>query len=225
MLYIPPVGSSMDGFIIREGFSELVKRLEQQVEQYGIVNILIAGSSCSGKTTLANFLENYYAQTYRVTRINQDDYFRNLKDMVRSVNGFYMPDSLFSFHYMELREDVKKLLEDGQTVIPEYDIVNNRRISKTKLVNRGQIQIFEGLHTIRILENLPVAIKVFVDTDESICLNRKIERDTSKYHVNTKRVIAKWEDVVQPMYERFVKPQKAQADIIIKTKRGEKDVC
>ena len=221
MLAIPMVGSLVDDFVVPNGFQELISYIDKQMQANGQVNVLIAGSSCSGKTTLANFLEKYYAENYQVAQINQDNYFKNLKDMVRSIEGFYMPDSLFSFHYMEYREDVQKLLDEGQVLIPEYDVSINHRIPKNHLVVRGQLNIFEGLHTIRILDDLPNCIKVFVDTDEAICLERKIQRDMEKYHVSKMRIIAKWEDMVLPMYHRFVKQQKSQADIVIKTKKGE----
>lgn len=217
MLSIPKAGTVIETFVVPYGFSDLIKKLENYLEEYEFVNVMIAGSSCSGKSTLADFLENYYTSSCRITRINQDNYFRNLKDMVHSEDGYPIPDSLYSFYFMEYREDIKRLLKEGQTLIPEYDIAMNRRISKTKLVKCEKLQIFEGLHTIRILEDLPVSIKVFMDTDENVCLERKIKRDIAKYQVSKNRIIERWNQMILPMYQQFGKPQKAKADVILKS--------
>jgi uridine kinase len=56
-----------------------------------------------------------------------------------------------------------------------------------------------------------------LDTAEEICLQWKIKRDYEKYKIYPTRTAIMWEDMSQPMFERFVKNQKEKADIIVKT--------
>lgn len=223
MLFIPKVGTTIDGFVIPDGFSQLVTEIEKYLAEYDFINLLIAGATCSGKTSLANYLEKYYSQSYSVVRINQDDYYKDLIEIPRDFNGYAQMDSLYAFSFMEYRNDVKKLLADGMVKVPVYDKCRNKRISKSREVKRGQIQIFEGLHTIRILGDLPVAIKVFLDTDSSLCLKRRIQRDTNQFAVSKRAIVNRWHHGILPMYHQYVLPQKASATIEIKTEEEEKN--
>ena len=217
MLGIPKSEIFVDEFSKQKTFSEVLKLLNEKLEKYGEVNVLIAGASCSGKTILANFLERKFLSTHIVTRINQDWYLKDKKDMVRSVEGFYMPDSLFSYYDSEFVDDTKRLINIGETLVPEYDFESKKRVSKTQLVKKGTIQIFEGLHVIRLLEKLPNSVKVYLDTEEEICLSRKIKREFEKHKIFPSRTVILWEDMTKPMFERFIECQKKKTDVIVKT--------
>ena len=181
---------------------------------HGSVNIVIAGSSCSGKTTMAKDIFTKFSPKYSVTVITQDDYFKDLKDIPRTRDG-YLTDSLYAFHSEEFKQDVKTLLIDGSTLVPSYDITTNSRVCKEKIAYAGRINIFEGLHTIELLKDLPYCVKVFLDTNIDTCLHRRIERDTSKFGVPEQRIREHWNLCIRPMYETFILPQKQLADIII----------
>lgn len=179
------------------------------------VNVIIAGTTCAGKTTLAKEICNHYWSKYPTAIIQQDDYFKNLPDIPRSLDG-YLTDSIEAFHTAEFKSDVELLQRIGFVFMPYYDISTNTRISKTQKVAIGDINVFEGLHTIQLLKNLDKSIKVYIDTDIETCLKRRIERDTSKYGIPEKRIREYWEDCVLPMCEKYIYPQKEMADIIIK---------
>jgi len=186
------------------------------------VNVVIAGITCSGKTTLANNIREYFSDKYVVTIVAQDDYFKNLPDIPRVREG-YLTDSIEAFWTAEFKQDVQKLLIDGVVTTPKYDIASNIRICKNKIVREGTINIFEGLHTIRLLGKLDNCIKIFVDTDIDICLKRRIARDTSTYGVPEERIRRYWDTCIKPMYEKWIRPQRENADIIINRKGGECD--
>jgi uridine kinase len=184
------------------------------------VNVLLSGTTCSGKTTLANSLKKSFQDRYQVTIVAQDDYFKNPPDVPKTKEG-YLADSIEAFLTDEFKQDVQKLLTDGVAIMPRYDITTNTRISKNKIVRAGNINIFEGLHTIYLLGDLDNCIKVFLDTDIDVCVQRRIARDTSNFGVPEARILKYWNDCVKPMCEQFVFPQKKYADIIINQKGGE----
>ena len=105
--------------------------------------------------------------------------------------------------------------------MPRYDVATNTRICKNKIVRVGNVNVFEGLHTIHLLKELDDCINVFVDTEIETCLERRIARDTSKFGVPEARIRHYWEYCIKPMCERFIFPQKVYADIIISSKGGD----
>ena len=182
-----------------------------------MVNIAIAGITCSGKTTLANAIRKYFSNEYAVTIVSQDDYFKNLPDIPRAREG-YLTDSIDAFWTAEFKHDVQQLLRNGLVKMPRYDVATNTRVAKYKIVRVGKVNVFEGLHTIHLLKELDNCINVFVDTEIETCLERRIARDTSKFGVPETRIRQYWNDCIKPMCERFIFPQKAYADIIINRK-------
>lgn len=195
------------------------EKISKNLLSHDSVNVIIAGITCSGKTTLANEIREYFSDKHLVTIVAQDDYFKNLVDIPRVREG-YLTDSIEAFHVEEFKSDVKKLLTNGVVTMPEYDIATNTRISKKKIVRAGSINVFEGLHTIQLLKDLNNSIRIFINTDIDVCLNRRIERDTSKFGVPEVRIREYWNDCVKPMCDRYILIQKENADITINCKDG-----
>ena len=196
------------------------EEIEKHLLSHNTVNVVIAGSTCSGKTTLANTIRKYFSDNYVVAIVSQDDYFKNLPDIPRVREG-YLTYSIDAFHTTEFKHDVQLLLQNGVVTMPRYDVATNTRICKNKIVRAGKINVFEGLHTIHLLKELEDCINIFVDTEIATCLERRIARDTSKFGVPETRIRQYWDDCIKPMCERFIFPQKAFADIIISCKGGD----
>ena len=196
------------------------EEIEKHLQSHSMVNIVIAGITCSGKTTLANAIREFFSDKYAIAIVSQDDYFKNLPDIPRTREG-YLTDSIDAFHTTEFKHDVQQLLQNGVVTMPRYDVATNTRICKNKIVRVGKVNVFEGLHTIHLLKDLDDCINVFVDTEIETCLERRIARDTSKFGVPEARIRHYWDDCIKPMCERFIFPQKVYADIIISSKGGD----
>lgn len=195
---------------------KVIKFLSQNydISKNNITNILISGMSCSGKTSLSNEINKYFCKDYTISIISQDSYFKNIEDIPTWKNG-YLTDSFDAFHINEFKNDINTLLEKGIVYIPNYDVSINKRLSKSNLITLGNINIFEGLHTISILNNLNNCVKIYIDTDNDICLDRRIQRDTTKYNIPEKIIENNWKNNIIPMYKKYIYPQKEKADIII----------
>jgi uridine kinase len=194
---------------------EEIAKQREKLQSGEKVNFVIAGVTCSGKTTLARKLNSFFKNIASVCIVSQDDYFRDLADIPKTAEG-YLTDSINAFHTSEFKEDVEKLFANEMVLMPRYDIATNTRISKSKLVNLGAVNIFEGLHTITLLEGLENSIKIFVDTPAEVCLQRRIERDTAKFGIPEERIRQYWEKCIWPMSKSYILPQKELADSIFK---------
>ena len=140
----------------------------------------ICGGTGSGKTTVANrILQSVSAD--EVLFIQQDLYYRNLKDMpldYRNQANFDHPDALDN----ELLINHLKKLRAGEPVeLPIYDFRTHTRLPDTTRINPKPIVIVEGILIFaepRLLEQMD--IKVFVDTPDDIRFIRRLRRDIAE---------------------------------------------
>ncbi len=194
---------------------EIYDEIRKFVETHNTANVVIAGQSCSGKTTLANRIREHFNGKYSVSIISQDDYFKDLRD-IPIAGGNYLMDVPEAFWIEEFLNDVHLLFNYGNVNMPNYDISTNSRVNKNKVILSSEINVFEGLHTIQIFNGLRNSISIFVDTDSDTCLKRRIERDSTKFGIPEKRIREYWNECIQPMSKRFIFPQKFYADIIFR---------
>ena len=175
----------------------------------------ISGGTGSGKTTVANrILES--VQASEVVFIQQDSYYRNLKDLpldYRSVANFDHPDALDNDL---LVNHIRKLRAGESVELPIYDFRTHTRATETRSVEPRPIVIVEGILIFadpRLLEQLD--IKVFVDTPDDIRFIRRLQRDIDERGRTLESVIEQYVGTVRPMHIQFVEPSKRYADVII----------
>lgn len=196
---------------------ELVK---SKLNELAYLNLIITGGTCSGKTTEAKRLEEIFNTI--VSQVPQDNYFKDLKDIPKNRNGYLM-DSPNAFYIDEYIQDVRQFLSIGQIAIPNYDISKNKRINKNLVIKSGRINIFEGLHTISLLNNLENKLTIFIDTPTQVCLERRIKRDKTNYGIDDDAVRKYFESCILPLSKTYINPQKDKADVIIE--EGGKILC
>jgi uridine kinase len=175
----------------------------------------ICGGTGSGKTTVANrILESVRA--CEVVFIQQDSYYRNLKDLpldYRNVANFDHPDALDN----DLLVNHVRRLRAGEAIeLPLYDFKTHSRLNDTRAVEPKPIVIVEGILIFadpRLLEQMD--IKVFVDTPDDIRFIRRLRRDIAERGRTVESVIEQYVATVRPMHMQFVEPSKRHADVII----------
>ena len=175
----------------------------------------ISGGTGSGKTTVANrILES--VQASEVVFIQQDSYYRNLKDLpldYRHVANFDHPDALDNDL---LVNHIRKLRAGESVELPIYDFRTHTRANETRSVEPRPIVIVEGILIFadpRLLEQMD--IKVFVDTPDDIRFIRRLQRDIDERGRTLESVIEQYVGTVRPMHIQFVEPSKRYADVII----------
>ena len=175
----------------------------------------ISGGTGSGKTTVANrILESVSAD--EVVFIQQDLYYRNLKDMpldYRNAANFDHPDALDN----DLLINHLKKLRAGEAVeLPIYDFRTHTRLPATTRIESKPIVILEGILIFaepRLREQMD--IKVFVDTPDDIRFIRRLKRDIAERGRTLDSVIEQYMATVRPMHIQFIEPSKRYADVII----------
>jgi uridine kinase len=193
---------------------EILEVINKELKEKKALNIIISGCTCSGKTTLAVKLKESLQKDYMISTIQQDNYYKNLNDIPKNSNGF-LTDSINAFECYEFIKDVRQLLTNGGAFVPRYDITANQRISKDIYISKGDINIFEGLHTIKLLKEIKTSLLIFLDVSFETCLQRRIKRDTSLYGIEPNRVKEYFNRCIKPLTEDYVLPQRDVADVII----------
>jgi len=175
----------------------------------------ICGGTGSGKTTVANaILKTVKAED--VVFIQQDSYYRNLKDLPLDFRGLANFDHLDALDNDLLVYHIKKLKAGEAVDLPNYDFKNHTRLSETMRLEPKPIVIVEGILIFsdpRLLEQLD--IRVFVDTPDDVRFIRRLRRDIAERARTVESVIEQYEATVRPMHMQFVEPSKRHADVII----------
>jgi uridine kinase len=131
----------------------------------------------------------------------------------RADNNFDHPSALD----IPLCVENLKALVRGKTIMrPEYDFATHCRKDDCKKLIPGDIIIINGILVLQIEEILNLLdIKVYIDTDPDIRLQRRITRDIIDRGRKTEDVMQQWNKTVKIMHETFVEPSKKAADFIM----------
>lgn len=173
----------------------------------------IAGSSGSGKTSVARALESLLPG---VGTLCTDSYYNDLSAMdvsARSAVNFDSPDAI---DWGLLTRHIRELRSDRSVLVPEYDFATHGRTEELHEFGPWKTVILEGLFALWhpvIRDALDLA--VFVDTPEAVCLDRRIARDTRLRGRTEESVREQWQRDVVPMFRLHARPTRAFADLVI----------
>ena len=175
----------------------------------------ITGGSASGKTFFMKSLLAAFSDD-EICRISQDNYYLPIHQIPKDRNGvenFDLPETidhaLFAQHIAELREG-------KQVQQPEYTFNNPLATPKILTFQPKPIIIVEGIFVFYFPEVAElIDLKVFVDAKEHVKIKRRIVRDNNERGYDLEDVLYRWENHVAPTYDKYIKPLRAEADIII----------
>lgn len=179
------------------------------------VIIGVAGGSGSGKTTVCNKINNYFAGK-SIVMIEHDSYYRDQSHLSFEERLETNYDHPFAFDTDLLIEHLTKLRNNESIEVPVYDYSRHTRSEETIHVEPQDVIILEGILILddkRLRELMD--IKLYVDTDADLRIIRRIERDMKERGRSLDSIIHQYLSVVRKMHEQFVEPSKKYADIII----------
>ena len=175
----------------------------------------ITGGSASGKTFFLNSLLEHF-EPDEICLISQDNYYKDSTQVPIDLNGvfnFDLPESIdFNLYAQHIQA-----LKNGETVhLNEYKFECEGVKTKMIALKPAPIIVVEGIFafydpTISKLLNL----KVFIDAVEHIKIRRRINRDINERQYDLDSILYRWEKHVTPTFERFIKPTRQDADIVI----------
>ena len=175
----------------------------------------IAGGTGSGKTTVANIIQEKVG-SQSIAFLPHDAYYRDLAHLPfpqRQLVNFDHPNSLETELLVQHLQQIKA----HQAIeMPVYDFKTHTRSTQTIHIDPQPVILVEGIlifaePALRVLFD----IKIFVDTDADIRFIRRLERDISERGRSSATVIQQYLTTVRPMHLEFVEPSKRYADLII----------
>jgi len=176
----------------------------------------IAGGSGSGKTFfLKRFLDHFTPD--EVCLVSQDDYYipvaHNMTAEENKLYNFDLPDTIDHQHF---ESDINKLLNQETIYKNEYTFNNPNIIPQLLEIKPAPILIVEGLFILHFkgISDL-LNMKIFVDADEDIALQRRLKRDLIERGYSNDDVVYKWVNHVVPAYNDFLLPYKGDCDKVI----------
>ena len=182
------------------------------------VLLAIAGDSAAGKTTLARGIEAVLGPD-RVTRICTDDYHRYDRT-ARAELGItpLHPEC----NYLDIMEQHLRLLAEGEAILkPRYDHSTGTFLAPVHVQPR-EFVLIEGLlplHTRAMRDSLDV--KVFLDPEETLRRQWKVERDCSKRGYEPEQVLEEL-DRREADTNAYIRPQRGEADIVVRFHRPQR---
>lgn len=185
----------------------------------------IAGGSGSGKTFfLKCFLEHFSEE--EVCLISQDDYYIPVGEMTAEENKLYNFDLPATIDEAAFMADAQKLLNNGTVYKKEYTFNNAAAIPKILEIKPAPIIIIEGLFILHFKALAAILdLKVFIDTEEEVALNRRLKRDLIERGYSADDVHYKWTNHVMPAYKEYLLPHKHHCHkIVINNTQNPEDI-
>lgn len=173
--------------------------------------LAIAGDSAAGKTTLTKGLVEALGHD-KSTSICTDHYHRYDRQE-RKDKPFtpLHPDC----NYVEIMEQHLQLIAMGQPILQPIYNHHDGTLGRPVLVEPEDYVIIEGLIPIHSkLARACFDITVYLDPPEPLRYSWKIKRDTTKRGYTEEQVRAEL-DKREPESAEFIRPQRANADIVV----------
>lgn len=176
----------------------------------------IAGGSGSGKTFfLKCFLEHFSAD--EVCLVSQDDYYipvaHNMTPEENKHYNFDLPRTIDAEHF---HADITSLINNETITKQEYTFNNPNAIPKTLEIKPAPILIVEGLFILHFQDIADqLNLKIFLDTDEEVALQRRLKRDLNERGYSHDDVMYKWHNHVVPAYKEYLLPYRESCHKIV----------
>ena len=184
----------------------------------------ITGGSGSGKSFLCKQIADKINND-EILIITVDSYYKdlsNIKFEEREKNNFDHP---ISIEFNLLYNHLLRIKQNEPVDIPIYNYKTHTRKKEAKFINKKySLILLEGIFSLydkKIRETMDNA--VFIDVPNKIRKERRIIRDTKNRDRTVDSIINQYDNMVVPMFEKYIKPMKEKSNIIIK-KFEKKDI-
>ena len=179
----------------------------------------IAGGSCSGKTTIARGVVERLTPP-GAALISIDSYYHGLVSALPEDIERYNFDDPLALDHTLLVSHLRELAAGRPVDIPIYDFKTHKRTERVERVEAFAYVVIEGLFPLYWDEiRSLLRTRVFVDVPHSVCLERRLRRDTHERGRPREEVIRRYNDMARPMYEKHVFPSRQFADVVVDGER------
>ena len=193
--------------------------------------ILIAGPSCSGKTTFSKRLSvQLLAQGVSPLPVELDSYFVDREQTPVDDDGEYDYEALGALDLARLNSDLRRLVGGEAVRLPRYDFKAGRQMEgETARLGADQVLILEGIHGLNpgLLPGIPSsqAFRIYASALTQLNLDRynrvsttdtrlirRIVRDATQRGYSAADTIRRWESVRRGE-KRHIFPYQENADV------------
>ena len=197
--------------------------------------VLIAGPSCSGKTTTSKKLEMFLeGKGLKPIALSVDDYFKERKETPLDEHGFKDYESIRALDIELFNKQITEMLEGKEVTLPTFNFITGSKEYKRKIkLDKDSILIVEGLHALN--DELTKSInsenkyKIYispltgvnidnhnrVNTTDNRLLRRMV-RDNLRRGYNASATLESWWRV-RDGETKYVFPYQDKADIVLNT--------
>lgn len=176
----------------------------------------VAGGSGSGKTFFLKCFLNHFKKE-EISLLSQDDYYYRVgHTMTAEENKLYNFDLPATIDNHQFLSDIKNLINGDTVYQKEYTFNNPNAEPKLLEIQPAPIVMVEGLFILHFAEIAEILdMKIFIDTNEDIALQRRLKRDLIERGYPEDDVLYKWNNHVMPAFNDYLLPYKEQCDKII----------
>lgn len=183
----------------------------------------VAGGSGSGKTTLIRGLRDR-SPAGAVCLISQDDYYHPIEQQFVDANGKINFDLPSSIDLDRLTQDIRGLCEGRPIRRKEYTFNKEGAEDRWMEIAPAPVVLVEGLF---VLHHPPLRdlfhLKVFVHTDETLQLERRLARDTVERGYGPEEIRYQWDNHVIPAYRAYLDPYRPLCEVEVDNQRAVAD--
>jgi len=174
-----------------------------------LITVAIAGGSASGKSHLARLLCEMY--NGHASHLPLDDYYLNESERPEHLGDNYDHPACFDF---PLLAEHLHLLKAGKSIEkPIYHYTGKRE--GYELFFPQPLIVLEGLYSLHESLLSRLDLKIFIEAPEKVRLERRLLRDIHERGKSFEGTKRRWIRTVEPMYQRYVLPQKKYAQFIL----------
>lgn len=180
----------------------------------------ITGGSASGKTHFLKALLSAFTPR-EVCLVSQDNYYRPRHEQPLDENGVYNFDTPHSIDYEQYVQDLLALKQGKPVVRPEYTFNNPAAQPQMLELHPAPVIVVEGIFVFYFPElTRHLDLKIFIEAEEHIKLKRRIVRDRDERGYDLEDVLYRYERHVAPTYNKYIKPFKSEADLVVPNNHG-----
>ena len=204
--------------------SRFSRRLINNPEKRFLISI--TGESAAGKSTICREISKVIEQlSMPVTILSTDNYFNDISALISQYGTFdklrdsgYDVDAPTSFQLDVLKSDLQDLADGLDIKCPMY-LPNGTGVSMPNAIDvkSSKIIIVEGTATMYEDVKDIFDVKIYVETDDEIRKKWFITRAVEERNQDVENALKHW-DYIAVAGEKYVKPYRREADMIINGK-------
>lgn len=180
----------------------------------------ISGGSGSGKTTFIHQLKHRVGES-NIAVVSQDNYYLPKSKQQKDKKGKFNFDLPTAINRELFFKDMQRLMNNIAITKTEYTFNNLNKKAVDVNIEPKPILVMEGLFIFYFLEIWELLdLTVFLYADDNKKLMRRLKRDAEERGYPEKDVIYQWKNHVKPCYQKYLKPYRNEADLVINNNRS-----